>query len=78
MLTKDTVDFKKILPASFMLKDNPSSGRKGFTAIINTDIVDHDNEVLLPKGCDTKGWIKNPALKVVHGQTEDVKGQLPI
>lgn len=50
----------------------------GFTATITTDAVDRDGEVLVPQGCNTKEYERNPTLTVAHMTASDAKGILPI
>jgi len=67
-----TETFRKSLKANF------SKGVKGFTAIITTDVVDRDGEVLIPQGCHTKEWEANPVLHLIHSMSDDPKAKLPI
>lgn len=59
-------EFTKQLSASFV------KGVKGFTATITTDAVDRDGEVLVPQGCNSKDWERNPVLLWMHDMSRPV------
>lgn len=41
-------------------------GQKVYSAIASTDALDRDREVLLPKGCITENFLKNPVMLHIH------------
>lgn len=42
------------------------SDERTIIAIISTSCIDRDGEVLLPRGCDTEAFMKNPVVPWVH------------
>jgi len=43
-----------------------SNGKRKFTAVISTDVVDRDKDVLIPEGCVTKDYELNPVILWNH------------
>jgi len=59
---------KHSAPFKFKGASDNSSGsdKKRYSAIASTDALDRDREVLLPKGCVTENFMKNPVMLHIH------------
>ena len=55
-----------ITTKAFSADISVDEGERAVTARINTAAVDSDGEVLLPRGCDTKDFEKNPVVFMGH------------
>ena len=53
----------------FFTKQDVDEDEGTVTAIISTDAVDRDKEVLLPKGADIENFLKNPVVLWVHNSS---------
>ncbi len=61
--SKDT-ESKKIV--KFFTKQEVDEEEGTVTAIISTDAIDRDGEVMIPKGADIENFLKNPVVLWVH------------
>lgn len=58
---------KHSVPFQFkQMSKESEGGAKLYTAIASTDALDRDREVLLPKGCVTENFLKNPVMLHIH------------
>jgi hypothetical protein len=51
----------------FIAETKVDDDERTVTAVISTDTVDRDGEVMLPKGADLEGYLKNPVVQWAHG-----------
>jgi len=65
---------KMICNNGLQVKDIDSEERS-VTAVISTDVVDRDNEVLVPKGADIESFTKNPVIPWSHNTLEPPIGK---
>ena len=65
---EQTGDKKQFLGSAFKVNDIDSEERT-VTAVISTDAIDRDDEVLLPKGADLENFKKNPVVLWSHNSS---------
>ena len=56
----------EMIKKQFLAKAEVDDDERTVTALISTDTVDRDREVLLPKGADTEKYEKNPVVQWAH------------
>ncbi|KKN71413.1 hypothetical protein LCGC14_0421350 [marine sediment metagenome] len=54
----------------FIAETKVDEDERTVTAVISTDMVDRDGEVLLPKGVDFEQYLKNPVVQWAHSYGE--------
>ncbi|MBU8870670.1 MAG: HK97 family phage prohead protease [Gemmatimonadales bacterium] len=64
-----TEKLKKTL-RQYIAKTETDETERTVTAIINTDTIDRDHEIILPKGMDAIAYLKNPVVLWAHDYSQ--------
>ncbi len=65
----------KTLYKQYIAKVEVDDDERTVTAVISTDVVDRDDEVMKPNGADLENFMKNPVVLWAHNYTEPSIGK---
>lgn len=65
----------EMLKKQYVAKSEVDDSERTITAVISTNAVDRDGEVLMPKGADFEKYLKNPVVLWAHQHTDTPIGR---